>query len=94
MSTHPPEQALLSGFTGTFDRAQRDFWAMIRKAKTQYIVDHVSPGVKMTEIDNGFYYYLQHTYGIKLQFDNSGKIKLQYDIIDEPAYLVFMLKYQ
>lgn len=86
------ERELIKGYLGGHIQEQRDFWLMTRKAKAEYILDHARPQDDPNAIDNGFYYYLQHTYGIKLHLEN-GHIKPDYEIIDEQAYLVFVLKY-
>ena len=71
-------------------KARRAFWAKLRLARADYFnanveIEHPKP--------EGFYHYLQLHWGIKLRLDNQGNITDEFDVVNEPQYLLFLMKY-
>jgi hypothetical protein len=74
------------------DKYKRDkHWDRLRKCNADYLSDN--PTLDNLNSNNGLYYFLQKTYGIKIHFSDDGKIKGTFDIIDEKKYMLFLIKY-
>lgn len=71
-------------------KSRRAFWAKLQKARADYFNDNVEIEHPKPE---GFYYYLQLRWGIKLRLDNQGNITHEFDVVNEPQYLLFLMKY-
>lgn len=63
----------------------KKFFALLRKIRPEYDSDPASVP--------GFADWLVDRYGIKLVFNNDGRITADYTIVDQNKYLVCMLKY-
>ncbi len=66
-------------------------WKRLRDCRNEFFNDNTD--ATLDNGNNAFYYHLQHKYGIKLSFDNSGNITESYDVVDEKKYFFFLLKY-
>ena len=42
---------------------------------------------------SAFYYHMQSKWGVKMTLDNNQNITQSYEIVDEPKYLMFLMKY-
>lgn len=74
-------------------RKQRDrYWAMLRKAKDDYLKLTDNAVLEHEMGEGAFYYYLQQHYGLKVELID-GKIGADHAITDEQKYLLFILKY-
>jgi len=71
-------------------KSRREFWLKLRMARADYFNDNVEIEHPTPE---GFYYYLQLRWGIKLRLDNQGNITHEFDVVNEPQYLLFLMKY-
>ena len=75
-------------------QAQLMYWKRLRNARTEYAVEAGVDALERVSIDNneGFYYWLQRKYGIKLEFID-GNISGAYQITDQKKYTFFLLKH-
>lgn len=71
-------------------QSRRAFWLKLRMARADYFNDNVEIEHPKPE---GFYYYLQLRWGIKLRLDKEGNITDEFDVVNEPQYLLFLMKY-
>lgn len=80
------------------------YWNLLRRLRDEYMRDHVSKEQKLAlhrydstgnkeSIDNGYYYWIQHTYGIKPHFNSQGQILESFDVVDEKLYMFCKLKH-
>jgi len=89
-ASHPVEQNFAE-----WDRRRKAeraaYWQALRQASNDYI--KLTEGV--TDCDtgvNGFYYYLQHNYGLKPEMTD-GKYSEKYTVVNEKKFLLFKLQY-
>ena len=71
-------------------RKRRSYWAKLKLARADYFNDTVENEHPRPE---GFYYYLQLKWGIKVMLDKDNNITEEVEIIDEGKYLMFLMKY-
>ena len=68
------------------------YWAMLKRAKLDFIELTEQASVEYEMGDGAFYHYLEKTYGLKVELID-GKIAGEYAVVDEKKYLLFLLKY-
>lgn len=66
------------------------YWAKLRLARADYFNDTVETEHPKPE---GFYYYMQRKWGIKILLDQNNNITEQFEIVNDPQYLLFLMKY-
>ena len=71
---------------------RNSYWAMLRKANADYLKLTNQAGIKNEIGMSGFYYYLQQTYGLKVELID-GRSGGEHAIVDEKKHLLFLLKY-
>lgn len=67
------------------------YWAMLKRARQEYtdLVD----GTEYNDGINGFYYFMQQNYGIKIEIVDTDKIGGEHYIVDDQKYMLFLLKH-
>lgn len=69
------------------------YWSRLRGARQEYADDTGNPLDPVSVNDtNGFYYWMQRKYGIKLEFVD-GNISGAYTVIDQKKLTLFLLRY-
>lgn len=70
-----------------------NYWATLRRVRNEYIKSLGDVRAEdPTAINNGFYDYMQKTYGIKIHFVDSY-ISADFDVVDEKKYMLYQIKY-
>ena len=68
-------------------------WMKIRKARHEYDAFIEDPFPTIQDHNQyKFHAWLKETYGISLQLEKNG-VNLEFDILDEQKYCVFLLKF-
>lgn len=74
------------------NQAARDqYWRMLKIAKLDYF--KIVKELGNDPDDESFYYYMQHTHGIKMILTNRNEITDQFEVTDAKKQMMFILKY-
>ena len=75
-------------------QAELLYWSRLRGARLEYAEkEGVDPWQEVNTTDeNGFYYWMQRKYGVKLEFVDRH-ISGAYQVIDDKKFMFFTLKY-
>lgn len=68
------------------------YWAMLRRAKDDYLKITEQFDIDYDMDPGAFYYYLQRQYGFKVEIVD-GRIGQEYHVIDEGKFMLFIMKY-
>jgi hypothetical protein len=86
-------------FTTNSTQLRNLWWAKLRQAKAEYEESTKDAFVQPPSHEkhgrdtNGFYYWMQLRYGIRMQFDNSGNILGTFETTDKKKFMLFQIKY-
>jgi len=90
MSLYANIELILDTVVGT---GKYDYWQKLKLARSEYAKNTKIVAPTFEDEANGFYYFMQHEFGIKVMLDEQGNITNNFEIIDEHKYLLFELKY-
>ena len=69
---------------------QAVFWAKIKRARIEFFREHQDNSLLL---GREFIDWLNERYGIRLDQDESGRIKTFYEVTDEHKQLIFEIKF-
>jgi hypothetical protein len=71
-------------------RRRNEYWKKLQMARADFFNNTVETEHPTT---SAFYYHMQSKWGVKMTLDNNQNITQSYEIVDEPKYLMFLMKY-
>lgn len=69
---------------------RNNYWAQLQAVRADYFNDTVEHKHPTTE---GFYYFMQNHWGVKMVLDENNNITSEYKIINDSKHLMFLMKY-
>lgn len=71
-------------------KKRNNYWAQLQAVRADYFNDTVEHKHPTAE---GFYYFMQNHWGLKMVLDDNNNITGDFKVIDESKYLMFIMKY-